>query len=416
MRRWSLLVILLLTTATTAVRTDPAKVIHVDDDAAPGGDGSGKLPYNNLPAAMAAARAVTEPVTIKVEPGDYAVAETLVIDRGVDLRGSTELVLDDDGWPTGDVVEGTATRLFASSPTLTRVVLVDRGDATVIGDVNIRGFVIEGAAAGISILLNRAQGYWIGNNVFRAPANFAMQSVASSGRVTGNHVSGVGTGAIFTGGYPESPSHVVFQGNRVVDNGIGGVLLNGASINIPELGDEVHAVVRDNDLSRNIGAQGFGFRAFILRRDLGLPGDTQSSSSVFGVVQGNRMVGNTIGILIDAGFPSRRVGATCDARVYSGRMDLRFVSNTVSGNLQRSALVTLTRSMAALNPAVLGQWQYLHGATYTISDPNGALADAWIDHPETDPFLGPCAGDATNEALGNILIYNGAVLPYGRNF
>jgi hypothetical protein len=72
--------------------------------------------------------------------------------------------------------------------------------------------------------------------------------------------------------------------------------------------------------------------------------------------------------------------------------------------------------MAALNPAVLGQWQYLHGATYTISDPNGALADAWIDHPETDPFLGPCAGDATNEALGNILIYNGAVLPYGRNF
>jgi hypothetical protein len=313
-------------------------------------------------------------------------------------------------------VEGTATRLFASSPTLTRVVLVDRGDATVIGDVNIRGFVIEGAAAGISILLNRAQGYWIGNNVFRAPANFAMQSVASSGRVTGNHVRGVGTGAIFTGGYPESPSHVVFQGNRVVDNGIGGVLLNGASINIPELGDEVHAVVRDNDLSRNIGAQGFGFRAFILRRDLGLPGDTQSSSSVFGVVQGNRMVGNTIGILIDAGFPSRRVGATCDARVYSGRMDLRFVSNTVSGNLQRSALVTLTRSMAALNPAVLGQWQYLHGATYTISDPNGALADAWIDHPETDPFLGPCAGDATNEALGNILIYNGAVLPYGRNF
>jgi len=44
------------------------------------------------------------------------------------------------------------------------------------------------------------------------------------------------------------------------------------------------------------------------------------------------------------------------------------------------------------------------------------LAEAWIDHAETDPFIGPCPADATNESLGNVLIYNGARLPNGRNF
>jgi hypothetical protein len=403
-----------LTAATSLVETSPAASIHVDDDGAPGGDGTSQFPFNNVPAAMAAARAVTGPVTIKVAPGDYALAETLVIDRSVDLRGSTEPVQDLDGWPTGEVVSGTATRLFASSPAMARLLLVERADATVVDDVRIRGFVLEATSAGISILLNRAQDYWIDNNVFRTPAQFGLQSVASTGQVTGNHFSGVGTGAIFTGGYPESPSHVVFQGNRAVRNSIGGVLLNGASINIPELGDEVHGIVRDNDLSENIGGQGFGFRAFILRRDLGLPGDQQSSASVFAIVQGNRIVGNTAGIQIDAGFPYRRVGTLCDGRVYSGVMNLHFAGNTIAGNLSRS-LVTFTRGPAALNPLILSQWQYLHGATYTLSDPDGILADALIDNPETDPIVGPCPGDATHEALGNTLTYNGRLLS-GRNF
>lgn len=409
---------LLLFLALVAVAGHAATpvVIHVDDDAGPGGNGSSRFPFDNLPDAVAASRTVLDPVIIKVEPGDYALDSTLLIDRPLELRGATVPVMGLDGWPTGAAVPGSATRLFAANPEMTRLILVGRTNSSVLQNVTIRHFVLEGTAGGISILLNRVQGYWIAENLFRAPANFAMQSVASSGRVSGNHFSGVGTGAIFAGGYPGSPSIVVFQGNRAVRNALGGVLLNGASINLPEPGDEVHAVIRNNDLSENDGPQGFGFRAFILRRDLGAPGDTQSSASVFALVQGNRIVGNRVGIVIDAGFPYRRDDTVCDPRVYSGTMDLRFRGNALSDSLVSSSLITFTRSTAALTPSTLSTWKYLHAATFVIDDADGILASSWIDHPATDPFLGPCPGDETREPLGNSLIYNGQLLSNGRNF
>jgi hypothetical protein len=391
--------------------------IHVDDGASPGGNGSSRRPYTNLPDAVAAARATAGAVVIKVEPGDYPLAETLLIDRSIDLRGSTEQVDSDDPWPTGQVEPGTETRVFSTNPGLVNMILVGRGDLAVLNHVTISGFVFQASTTTISVLLTRVQDYRIADNMFRAPASFGMQSVASSGRVTGNHFSGVGTGAIFTGGFAASPSNVVFAGNRSVRNTLGGVLLNGASIRIPELGDQLDAVVRDNDLSENTGAgEGFGLRIFILRRDLGAPGDTQSAANVKALVQGNRIDGNRLGVVIDAGFPYRQVGSVCDSRVYSGTMDLAFMGNTLTDSRLTPALVTFTRNASALNPSVLQLWQYMHSATYSISDIDGTLAGAWIDHPTSDPFLGPCPGDSSNETLGNVLIYNGAVVPNGKNF
>ena len=65
---------------------------------------------------------------------------------------------------------------------------------------------------------------------------------------------------------------------------------------------------------------------------------------------------------------------------------------------------------------MLPRWQYLHGATISVTDPDGELANAWIDDPAFDPFVGPCPGDATQESLGNVLTYNDILVSNGRSF
>jgi hypothetical protein len=133
-------------------------------------------------------------------------------------------------------------------------------------------------------------------------------------------------------------------------------------------------------------------------------------------VQDNRIAGNRTGIVIDAGFPYRRVGTTCDERTFSGSVDLTLVDNTLTGSVLTPALVTFTRQTAARDPSTLSEWQYLHASTISISDRHGSLAGAWIDHPERDPFVGPCPADAEREVLGNTLLYNGVAVPNGRTF
>lgn len=398
----------------TSAHTAQATSIHVDDNAALGGNGTAKSPYRNLADALVAANATAGAVVIKVAPGDYPIASTLIIERPLELRGSSVLIEGADGWPTGDVAAGTETRVFSTNSTLSQLVRVGRGDGSVLNDVSIHGFVFQGIAQRDVVLLTRVQNFWVDANIFRGPARLGVQTVASSGRVTGNHFRGVATGAVLNGGYAESPSNVVVTGNRSVQNTLGGVLLAGSSVGIPEVGDRLDAVVRENDLSGNTSAnQGFGLRVFVMSPE---PGVAQSAGSVYAQVQGNRIDGNRIGVQIDAGFPFRSVSGVCESRVYSAVVDLDFQGNSLTGSLQAPALVSFTRNTAALNQSTLSLWQYLHNATFTISDPDATLAAAWIDHPSSDPFIGPCPGDASNEPLENVLVYNGVVLPNGRNF
>jgi hypothetical protein len=211
-----------------------------------------------------------------------------------------------------------------------------------------------------------------------------------------------------------SPSSIDFVGNRLFGNGAGLVLI-GSTSRVAETGDELDAVVRDNDLSDNnrIAGFSFGLRIFTINRPLGAPGASQSSGNVRAVIKGNRIANNQIGIFIDAGFPFRRVGGTtCDPRVYSGTFDLDFSGNTIAGSVLIPALITSTRNQAALNQFPLDLWQYLHSAIFQITDKDGTLADAVIDHPRLDPFVGPCPNDTTRELLDNTLIINGIVVPY----
>lgn len=97
-------------------------------------------------------------------------------------------------------------------------------------------------------------------------------------------------------------------------------------------------------------------------------------------------------------------------------MGLTLSGNTLTGSLAAPALISFTRSAVAFTPGMLSQWQYLHNATFAITDDEETLAGAWIDHPAADPFLGPCSGDATYESLNNLFIYNGQVVPNMKNF
>src|SRR5437867_2704761 len=170
-------------------------VVFVDANAAAGGEGSARFPFRDLQDAVAAAALIPRPVVINVGPGDYMLTESLIVERSfIELRGSTEIVQDDDGWPTGETVPGTETRVVAANPAGSQSLFVFGSPDTgsLLNDVTVRGFIFHGATRGAEVLLNRVQNYQVEGNIFATPAFAGLQSVASSGRATGNYASGVG--------------------------------------------------------------------------------------------------------------------------------------------------------------------------------------------------------------------------------
>jgi hypothetical protein len=151
----------------------------------------------------------------------------------------------------------------------------------VIQGVEIRNFTFDsGPARGDDITFNRTQGYSLYDNAFRGLAANGIFSVASSGKIVGNYISVDVTGAAVAAGYPASPSTVEFVGNRLVGN-IAGLVLIGSTSRVPETGDQLDVLVRNNDLSENNRVAGFSFglRIFTINRPLGAAGDTQSTGN-----------------------------------------------------------------------------------------------------------------------------------------
>jgi hypothetical protein len=270
----------------------------------------------------------------------------------------------------------------------------------------------------------RAQDFTVAGNVIKGlpQSGFGINSQASSGAIAGNYVEKFTCGTCVTAGYIGSPAAVQIIGNRIVQNRAAGLILAGSTVldlpgvpSIPEPGDQMYAIVRNNDLSLNSSssAAGFGIRVFMIRRTFP---DAQSSGDVQALIQDNRIDGNYIGISIDAGFPFRQIGAgadkVCDTRVYSGRFHLNLLGNQISNSLRSPGVISFTRFNATLNPTQRPQWQYLHDADFTIVDPQEGLAGSIVDNPALDPFVDSfCAADTTPEALGNSLRYNGRLVP-----
>lgn len=412
--------------AFTAVGVESARtVIHVNRAAQPGGDGSWSFPYRSLQLALQKARATEGAVTIRVAPGRYVVYSTLMINRPLVILGSSELVHGPDGLPTGEVMPGTETRIVAGASLAAEPLFsVGRADGHVISGVTIQKLVLTHAdPLATELTLRRVQDYRVSNNVFRTGGRIGLESIASSGKVIGNHFSQLETGAILAGGYLESPSNVLFQGNRSVDNAQDGVLLNGASILIPEHGDQLVADVRSNDLARNY----FAAHLFIIFREPGLPGDTQETGNIQALLRGNIIRDTTAGVVIEAGYPYRELeGGACDPRNYSGSVDLSVEGNTLINNFYGNLWVTLTHwpgGVASTAPEFFAAWDYLHATRITIADPQGdfeqqndiTYGTIFYDNPARDPHVGSCAGDEDNERLGNVLRYNGELLR-GRDY
>ena len=405
-----------------------AQTIHVDAKGPANGNGSARSPFNNIPAAVARANVLGSAPTINVEPGRYEISDTLRIENGLTLQGSEELEIDAQGWPTGNLVDpANETRIVGTAGLLAKVMISVGKDGHVIHDVKFRGLTIEGGPGDGNVLdFARVQDFevrdtiLIGSSQLTTGSGSAINTFASSGTIKATYTTRL-LGAAFIGaGYPASPAEVTFKGNRAVGNRIG-IFLLGTSDGITEPGDHLSAVVRDNDLSNNNNQRASaGIRILVKGRETlgaGYGSTGLSEGNVQATIQNNRLVGNRIGIVIDAGFVSRLVPAPppniCDTRTFSGFLDLNFRENTLSDSVLRSSLVTFSQFQVALSmlegtpPAFAGS-QYLHIATYRIEDRDNVLVGQFTDNPATDRFVGgPCSADTIHEELHNSLYING---------
>jgi hypothetical protein len=416
------LVVLVLLCLVTAARAEKEGVLRVAAGAAAGGDGSGKAPFATIGEAVARATELGG-ATILVGPGTYPIASTVSIRVPLVLRGSNVMEVDADGWPTGNIAPGTETKILGTAALgAATMIAVGSVSGPVLSGVTVENLTLDlGPGGGNDLDIAKTQDFLVrGNKVNGAAAFIGIFAAGSSGRIVGNYVSGVGCGTCVGGGDAASPAHIEYVGNRATGNRFGGILLNGSGTGLPETDSNLLDVdIEGNDLSGNIASPrfSFGIRIFVIRRDNGAIGDTQSDGNVVARIQGNRIVGNEMGMSIDAGFPYRQYGPVpqlCDARVYTGSFDISLRGNTLTGSHLTPALISFTRNSASFNPATRGAWQFLHGATYVIDDPEGSLTGYWLDHAETDRFTGGvCPADAAAEVLGNTLIYNGATVGYG---
>ncbi len=399
----------------------PTLVLHVEVAAVPGGDGSENKPFASPVDAVAAARvaAADDPsrsIVIFLGAGTYTLDETLVLDvPGLGVFGVNEQVLDGQRLPTA-ALAGDETRLVAAA---TWDKTLPRYDLTTVAAflnpslvtiaaprVTVEAITFDTASvAGGGVEAIRSDSFAIRRSSF-AGTGTAVDTVASTGVIVSNYFDAVTVGAIIAGGNDAEPSGVNFTSNRVVDPMMGGVLLNATGSGLVGVYDSLTAYVTLNDLEGAIGSpNSFGIRMMMTRRDAP---DTQASSKLIANIDDNTIAGNTINIIIDAGFPFRVANMTCDDRVFTGTFALEFHGNLVSGATGRPALISTTRGAAALAPATqLASWQYLHGAVFDILDPDDALAGASIEHPATDRYTGTCANDATAEDLGNRITIDG---------
>jgi hypothetical protein len=434
-----LIALLFVTAYASLARAGDQPQAHlcVAATAQPGGDGSQKAPFRRITDAVQAARwtrqadpACEVTIVIHVAPGRYtgslasadpAIEELpILLDvPGLVLRGSNELAVDGSGLPTGSIAPETEAVLAPDTPLPSDAGLLILGlRGMALHDVTVMKLTLDGGHApgpqakmGAGIVVDRTNGFSIRENCFRGVA-IGIDLRASAGKIQGNYMNRLNLGAALIAGNAASPADVLFAANRAVDNRNGAVALEGglergfayrglAPLPPGTVFDSISAVVSENDLSENRGVPlfSFGIRIFpIGQAPIDAPNPRRGA--VRARIEGNRLVGNEFGVVVDAGFPDRS-----PAVAYTGTLDLAFDNNEVTGNVRAPALFSFTRSTATTTPANLNRFEYLQNALFDIR--YGVELDGWwFDHPELDPVDG--------QWLGNTLRVNGSEVPNGR--
>ncbi len=408
-------------------------------------NGTRNHPYKRLTDALAKARQIRsedgdlesakKKIVIEVGPGvytgsydeatlnanpDFEVLPLLVNMPNVQIRGSSQII-PEDGLPSGSLVEGTETLIQANPPLGNNqriMLIVPTSDGMVGNQVGVEGMVFDGKApprAGDSnrvVAFDRVDRFTFTGNIVRGGA-FGLFVIASSGDISGNYFAGNGCGTCISAG------DVRFSGNRSIANTAGGILMNGTGEVVPhDLGrynstfavlpfgsaifDTVVVEVSGNDLSSNNATPtfSFGIRCFMFAP---LRPAAQTSASVTVNAHANRIENNAFGVVIDAGFPRRLRPDGTPTVPLQGTFRGNFENNEVSDNLQTPALITFTRSTAALDPSQLNQFKYLHDSTFELTYTDGQLDGYWFDHPFVDLFDGAL--------LNNELTVNGVTTP-----
>jgi hypothetical protein len=329
------------------------------------------------------------------------------------LKGTTVLQLDEAGLPTG-FVSGTETRLVAS-PRLTGAQLfIVIGPTPLLDarDVTVEGFVLDGGTpvrtTGIArgIGLTRAQGASIIGN-FITGLTFGIYTDASSYLAKGNFMTGVFAANNAGAGNSASPAHARLIMNRLSGNGAGAIFAGTALLEVFDptllpipsdtIWDHNSAELIGNDLSDNTVQRGFssGIRFFTVGAAPG-PGKS-ATGNITAKVVGNRVNGNSIGIVVDAGFPTRGQGD------FTGSFSGTFEDNEIVGNDLAPIEVTFTRVNAATDLLANHQnraiYTYMKDSNYQITAPDGEFDCLWHDNPATDWISGV--------VLNNTLTING---------
>ena len=451
-----------------------ARMLFVTAASDPGGDGTAEHPYQRITDALDRARelrAETDaPIIVNVAPGTYvgsyrttgptieALPWILNIPNFV-LRGSTQLVVDANGLPTGAIASGATTLTHPQGETLefdaffiyigaagNKIILPDGtmgpDPATITSGDNVcvEGFNfshVGGNAVGADRVNNFVISGNIGHGTNSNPLAGGIITRGANGVIQGNFMTTEIGGAIVQGGNATFPANVLIVGNRFNQNG-NGIIAKGhpwgvqcvvaptnplACVPFTDVFETLSMEVSGNDLSDNntpasaYPSVGQGIKMGVVFDHASPPSPNPPCTDPRLVIRGNidafihdnRINRNDVGVVVDGNYPYRTQNRIADCRLFEGRIAVTFQNNDVTGNSRTPLALTFTRNIAANDPRRLDptlfatSFQYVQNSFFSVSDPDGSLVGAWLDHPLTDPIDG--------RTLNNHLFLNGDELP-----